>query len=157
MEKIFNYSYSTFLNESKELCTQSNGLFTLCTNELLKISYIKSNIQIINDKYTLEVNIVFSETFKLPILYFIIYNNSTFTPISFEAFKNDNNIDTEMIKLCEISKENHPLTGNVYEYMHLCKLSQYINQVKDVTNILIFWMSIVFQLFNINLYKLLHK
>ena len=64
-------------------------------------------------------------------------------------------IDTKMINLCEISKENHPLNGNVYEFMHLCKLNQFINKVDDVDNILIFWSSIVLQLFNLDLSKII--
>lgn len=156
MDKIFKYSYSQFVNDSKNLCDKSKGLFKLCSSPILNIMYIKANIQLLEEKYSLELNILFSETYKLPVLYFIIYDNKTYSPINFESFKTENKIDTKMINLCEISKENHPLNGNVYEFMHLCKLNQYINKVNDVDNIMIFWSSIVLQLFNIDLSKIIY-
>ena len=156
MDNIFKYSYAHFVSDSKNLCDKSNGVFKVCSSPLLSINYIKANIQLMEEKYSLEMNILFSETYKLPVLYFIIYDNKTYSPISFESFKTENKIDTDMIKLCEISKENHPLNGNVYEFMHLCKLNQYINKVDDVDNILIFWSSIVLQLFNLDLSKIIH-
>ena len=156
MDKIFKYSYSQFVNDSKNLCDKSKGLFKLCSSPILNIMYIKANIQLLEEKYSLELNILFSETYKLPVLYFIIYDNKTYSPINFESFKTENKIDTKMINLCEISKENHPLNGNVYEFMHLCKLNQYINKVNDVDNIMIFWSSIVLQLFNLDLSKIIY-
>ena len=155
MDNIFKYSYCQFVNDSKNLCSKSKGIFKLCSSSILNIVYIKANFQLLNDSYSLELNILFSETYKLPVLYFIIYDNKTYTPINYESFKTENNIDTKMINLCEISKENHPLNGNVYEFMHLCKLNQFINKVDDVDNILIFWSSIVLQLFNLDLSKII--
>ena len=58
MDNIFKYSYAQFVSDSKNLCDKSNGVFKVCSSPLLSINYIKANIQLMEEKYSLEMNIL---------------------------------------------------------------------------------------------------
>lgn len=150
----FNYSYSQFVSDCKALVNDSKGIFSICTNELLNVVYLKSMMQIIDNKYTVDLNIIFSEVYQMPVLYFTIYSNDDSSIINFDKYITENKVDSSIIKMCEISKENHPLNGSICEFMHLCKLNQMLSQMNDIKNVLTFWLSIILQMFNVDLYKL---
>ena len=70
--KEFNYTYEKFIEEGKKLCLETNNLFKFCLNDLLNINYIQGNL-IISENIILELDIIFSDIYSLPVLYFIIY------------------------------------------------------------------------------------
>lgn len=166
----YHYNYQLFLKDANLLVNQSNNLFKLCLattkDNILEFYYIKANLNIINDKYNLEMYIIFSETYQLPVLYFNIYINEvedneencssccSAQIINYEELKKKEEISSDMVRYCEISRENNPYTGIVCEYLHLCQLNQLLNSLKDINNILYFWLSIVLQIFNVDLTKL---
>ena len=150
-----NYSYDKFIEEGKKLCLDTNNTFKLCLNELLDINYIQGNLNI-SDNIILELDIIFSDVYSLPVLYFQIYKDGI--PYNFDNYiKEFPPINEDLIKNAIISKENHPFTGNVYSYMHLCQFSFMIKEINNIKNILYFWLSLILQIFNFDLIKIIKK
>ena len=150
-----NYSYDKFIEEGKKLCLDTNNTFKLCLNELLDINYIQGNLNI-SDNIILELDIIFSDVYSLPVLYFQIYKDGI--PYNFDYYiKEFPPINEDLIKNAIISKENHPFTGNVYSYMHLCQFNFMIKEIKNIKNILYFWLSLILQIFNFDLIKIIKK
>lgn len=114
-----------------------------------------------SNSYSFEFNIIFSETYQLPVLYFLIYNDNTGEITSFTSYNESNPSQSDLIKFFEVSKENHPFTGRINEFLHLCKFNQLLNQLQSISDkeqeihtILTFWFSIILQLFNIDIQTL---
>ena len=150
-----NYSYDKFIEEGKKLCLDTNNSFKFCLNELLNINYIQGNLNIY-DNIILELDIIFSDVYSLPVLYFQIYKDGI--PYNFDNYiKEFPPINEDLIKNAIISKENHPFTGNVYSYMHLCQFNFMIKEIKNIKNILYFWLSLILQIFNFDLIKIIKK
>ena len=150
-----NYSYDKFIEEGKKLCLDTNNTFKLCLNELLDINYIQGNLNI-SDNIILELDIIFSDVYSLPVLYFQIYKDGI--PYNFDNYiKEFPPINEDLIKNAIISKENHPFTGNVYSYMHLCQFNFMIKEINNIKNILYFWLSLILQIFNFDLIKIIKK
>ena len=72
--KEFNYTYEKFIEEGKKLCLETNNVFKFCLNELLDIYYIQGNL-CIAESIILELDIIFSDVYSLPVLFFIIYKS----------------------------------------------------------------------------------
>ena len=154
MTKDDKYTYKQFIEEGKELCNKSNNFFKFCKNDLLDISYLQGNMNI-NDNIFIETDIIFSDVYSLPVLYFQIYKDGI--PYEFENYiKEYPSVNENLIKSAIISKENHPLTGRVYNFMHLCKFNLLVNSIQNIKNILYLWISLIFQIFNYDLTKVLH-
>ena len=154
-ETEFHYSYKEFIDEGKILCEKTNNIFKFCLNELLDINYIQGNLNI-SEKIILELDILYSDVFTLPGMYFQIYKDGI--PYNFDNYiKEYPCADENLINAAIISKENHPLTGRVYNYMHLCKFSMLMKDIKKIDNILFFWLSLVLQIFNFDLMKIIQK
>ena len=150
----FNYTYEKFLEEGKKLCEQSNNLFKFCHNELLDINYIQGNLNI-SESIILELDIIFSEVYFLPVMYFQIYKEGI--PYNFENYiKEYPSVNEDLVKQAIISKENHPFTGRVYSFMHLCQFNFMIKKIHNIKNILYFWLGLVLQIFNFDLIKIIH-
>ena len=154
MEHKFEYTYEQFYNDALKLCNDTHNKFNICTNNYVKISYIKGNFNLGND-YIVNIDILYSETFQLPVCYFIIYDTNGI-PISFYDYFEKFPSDNDFIKYSEISKENHPLNGNIYEYMHLCRFNQLLTTLPNIGNILTFWLSIIMPIFNIDIIFFFH-
>ena len=154
MEKNdIDYSYDKFIEEGKKLCFDSNNNFKFCLNELLNINYIQGNLNI-SDNIILELDIIFSNVYSLPVLYFQIYKDGI--PYNFDKYiKEYPPLNEDLIKNAIISKENHPFTGNVYNFMHLCQFNFMIKEIKNIKNILYFWLSLVLQIFNFDIIKII--
>ena len=154
-ENEFHYTYKEFIEEGRKLCDKTNNLFKFCLNELLNINYIQGNINI-SESILLELDILFSDVYSLPVMYFQIYKDGI--PYNFDNYiKEYPCVDGNLINAAIISKENHPLTGRVYNYMHLCKFSMLMKDIKKIDNILFFWLSLVLQIFNFDLMKIIQK
>ena len=154
-ETEFHYSYKEFIDEGKMLCEKTNNIFKFCLNELLDINYIQGNLNI-SDNIILELDIIFSDVYSLPVLYFQIYKDGI--PYNFDNYiKEFPPINEDLIKNAIISKENHPFTGNVYSYMHLCQFNFMIKEINNIKNILYFWLSLILQIFNFDLIKIIKK
>ena len=150
MNSNFSYTYEQFYNDAIKLSNETNNKFNICcTEKIIKISYIKATFNLENE-YILNINILYNDAYQLPVLYFLIYDNNGI-PISFNDYMKKFPSDNNFIKFCEISNQNHPLQGNVYEYMHLCKFNQLLTELPDIGNILTFWLSITMQIFNIDI------
>ena len=152
-----SYTYKKFIEESREISIDSDNVFKICSDNLLRISYLKFSVALKNN-INLEGDIVFSEVYNLPEMYFHLINDSG-QYIQFNDYINDcPPYDVNMIKNAEIGQRNHPLNGIVYNYMHLCQFNIFINELKDIKNILIFWLSFALQIFNIDVISLIkHK
>ena len=149
----FNYAYEKFIEEGKKLCSDTNNLFKFCLNELLNINYIKGNLNL-SENFILELDITFSEVYTLPVMYFQIYKNGV--PYNFDDYiKEFPSINEDLLKNAIISKENHPFTGSVYNFMHLCHFNFMIQKFENVKNILYFWLGLVLQIFNVDIIKLI--
>ena len=136
------------------MCEKTNNLFKFCLNQLLRINYIQGSINI-SENFILELDILFSEVYSLPGMYFQIYKDGI--PYNFDNYiKEYPPINENLIKSAVISKENHPFTGKVYNYMHLCEFSFLMKSIK-IDNILFFWLSLVFQIFNYDLIKIIEN
>ena len=152
-ENEFHYTYKEFIDEGKKLCDKTHNLFKFCLNELLNINYIQGNLNI-SDSITLELDILFSEVYFLPVMYFQIYKDGI--PYNFDNYiKEYPSINENLIKSAIISKENHPLTGRIYNFMHLCKFNFLMKDIQNINNILFFWLSLVLQIFNFDLIKII--
>ena len=152
-ENEFHYTYKEFIEEGKKLCEKTNNLFKFCLNELLNINYIQGNINI-SENICLELDILFSDVYSLPGMYFQIYKDGI--PYNFDKYlKEYPSVDEHLIDTAIISKENHPLTGKVYNYMHLCKFNLLMKNIKKIDNILYFWLSLVLQIFNYDLINII--
>ena len=152
-ENEFHYTYKEFIEEGKKLCEKTNNLFKFCLNELLNINYIQGNINI-SENISLELDILFSDVYSLPGIYFQIYKDGI--PYNFDNYlKEYPSVNENLIDTAIISKENHPLTGKVYNYMHLCKFNLLMKNIKKIDNILYFWLSLVLQIFNYDLMQII--
>ena len=152
-EKEFNYTYEKFIEEGKKLCLETNNVFKFCLNELLDIYYIQGNL-CIAESIILELDIIFSDVYSLPVLYFIIYKDGI--PYNFENYiKEYPSVNEDLVKNAIISKENHPFTGRVYNFMHLCQFNFMIKKIENIKNILYFWLSLVLQIFNFDIIKII--
>ena len=152
-ENEFHYTYKEFIDEGKKLCDKTHNLFKFCLNELLNINYIQGNLNI-SDSITLELDILFSEVYFLPVMYFQIYKDGI--PYDFDNYiKEYPSVNENLIKSAIISKENHPLTGRIYNFMHLCKFNFLMKDIQNIKNILFFWLSLVLQIFNFDLIKII--
>ena len=152
-ENEFHYTYKEFIDEGKKLCDKTHNLFKFCLNELLNINYIQGNLNI-SDSITLELDILFSEVYFLPVMYFQIYKDGI--PYDFDNYiKEYPSVNENLIKSAIISKENHPLTGRIYNFMHLCKFNFLMKDIQKINNILFFWLSLVLQIFNFDLIKII--
>ena len=152
-----NYSYEKFIEEGKKLCLESNNIFKFCLNELLNINYIQGNLNI-SESIILELDIVFSDVYSLPVMYFQIYKDGI--PYDFDIYiKQYPSVNEDLMKNAQISKENHPFNGRVYYFMHLCQFNFMIKQITNIKNILYFWLGLVLQIFNFDIIKIikLHK
>ena len=152
---IYNYSYEQFVKDARALSTHSDNTFTICEEPILHTVYVKCMVNTQDNTHVIEMNILFSESYQMPCLYFTIYTNNTFVPVTYMQFKSTQCIDDDISKYCVITKDNHPFTGKVHEYMHLCQLNMFLHDIPDVRNTLYFWCSVVFQMFNVDLLKLL--
>lgn len=152
---IYNYSYEQFVKDARALSTHSDNVFTICEEPILHTVYVKCMVNTQDNTHVIEMNILFSESYQMPCLYFTIYTNNTFVPVTYMQFKSTQCIDDDISKYCVITKDNHPFTGKVHEYMHLCQLNMFLHDIPDVRNTLYFWCSVVFQMFNVDLLKLL--
>ena len=151
----FHYSYKEFIEDGKLLCDKTNNLFKFCLNELLNINYIQGNLNI-SENIILELDILFSDVYTLPVMYFQIYKDGI--PYNFDNYiKEYPCVDENLINSAIISKENHPLTGRVYQFLHLCKFNFLMKDIKKIDNILFFWLSLVLQIFNFDLIKIIKK
>ena len=151
----FHYSYKEFIEDGKLLCEKTNNLFKFCLNELLNINYIQGNLNI-SENIILELDILFSDVYTLPVMYFQIYKDGI--PYNFGNYiKEYPCVDENLINSAIISKENHPLTGRVYQFLHLCKFNFLMKDIKKIDNILFFWLSLVLQIFNFDLIKIIKK
>ena len=151
----FHYSYKEFIEDGKLLCEKTNDLFKFCLNELLNINYIQGNLNI-SENIILELDILFSDVYTLPVMYFQIYKDGI--PYNFDNYiKEYPCVDENLINSAIISKENHPLTGRVYQFLHLCKFNFLMKDIKKIDNILFFWLSLVLQIFNFDLIKIIKK
>ena len=151
----FHYSYKEFIEDGKLLCDKTNNLFKFCLNELLNINYIQGNLNI-SENIILELDILFSDVYTLPVMYFQIYKDGI--PYNFGNYiKEYPCVDENLINSAIISKENHPLTGRVYQFLHLCKFNFLMKDIKKIDNILFFWLSLVLQIFNFDLIKIIKK
>ena len=152
-ENEFHYTYKEFIDEGKKLCDKTHNLFKFCLNELLNINYIQGNLNI-SDSITLELDILFSEVYSLPVMYFQIYKDGI--PYDFDNYiKEYPSVNENLIKSAIISKENHPSTGRIYNFMHLCKFNFLMKDIQNIKNILFFWLSLVLQIFNFDLIKII--
>ena len=87
-------------------------------------------------------------------MYFQIYKDGI--PYDFDNYiKEFPSVSPDLIKAAIISKENHPLTGKVYNFMHLCKFNFLMKDIKNISNILFFWLSLIIQIFNYDLVKII--
>ncbi len=151
----FHYSYKEFIEDGKLLCDKTNDLFKFCLNELLNINYIQGNLNI-SENIILELDILFSDVYTLPVMYFQIYKDGI--PYNFDNYiKEYPCVDENLINSAIISKENHPLTGRVYQFLHLCKFNFLMKDIKKIDNILFFWLSLVLQIFDFDLIKIIKK
>ena len=151
----FHYTYNQFIEEGKKLCEKTNNIFKFCLNDLLNISYIQGNLNI-SENISLELDILFSEVYSLPGMYFQIYKDGI--PYNFDNYiKEYPSVNESLIKSAIISKENHPFTGNVFNYMHLCKFNFLMKDIENIENILFFWLSLVLQIFNFDLIKIIQN
>ena len=152
-ENEFHYAYKEFIEEGRKLCDKTNNLFKFCLNELLNINYIQGNINI-SENILLELDILFSDVYSLPVMYFQIYKDGI--PYNFDIYiKEHPSINEKLIDAAIISKENHPLTGRVYNFMHLCKFNFMIKSIPNLKNILYFWLGLVLQIFNFDIIKII--
>ena len=152
-----NYTYEKFIEEGKKLCSESNNIFKFCLNELLNINYIQGNLNI-SESIILELDIIFSDVYSLPVMYFQIYKDGI--PFDFETYlKEFPSVNQDLVKGAKISKENHPFTGKVYYFMHLCQFNFMIKEIDNIKNILYFWLGLVLQIFNFDIIKIIkfHK
>ena len=121
----------------------------------MEINYIQGNINI-NENIVLELDILFSDVYSLPVMYFQIYKDGI--PYDFDNYiKEFPSVSPDLIKASIISKENHPLTGRIYNFMHLCKFNLLMKDIKEIKNILFFWLSLVLQIFNYDLVKIIQN
>ena len=154
-ENEFHYSYNEFIEEGKKLCELTKNIFKFCLNELLNINYIQGNLNI-SENIILELDILFSDVYSLPGMYFQIYKDGI--PYNFDKYiKEYPSVNENLINSAIISKENHPLTGRAYNYMHLCKFNSLMKEIKKIDNILFFWLSLVLQIFNFDLVTIIQK
>lgn len=145
---------------------------------------MKSTIE--KNEFVFEFEVLFSEIFLCPVLYFTILNVNSFKYLEFEDFKafltENENYKNSLLQIngnnniinninnsntYEISKavnkpkfnfQNHPLNGLVYNFMHLCKFSELLNTINnEFSNILLIWLSSILQIFEIELPILLFK
>ena len=94
--------------------------------------------------------------YTLPVMYFQIYKDGI--PYNFDNYiKEYPCVNENLINSAIISKENHPLTGRVYQFLHLCKFNFLMKDIKKIDNILFFWLSLVLQIFNFDLIKIIKK
>ena len=154
MEKNdIDYSYDKFIEEGKKLCFDSNNNFKFCLNELLNINYIQGNLNI-SENIILELDIIFSDVYSLPVMYFIIYKDGI--PYNFDKYiKEYPPLNEDLIKNAIISKENHPFTGRVFNFMHLCQFNFLIKKIENIKSILYFWLGLVLQIFNFDIIKII--
>ena len=156
-ENEFNYTYEKFIEEGKKLCLDTNNLFKFCLNDLLNINYIQGNLNI-SENIILKLDIIFSDVYSLPVIYFQIYKNGI--PYNFDIYiKEYPSVNEDLLKNAVISKENHPFTGRVYNFMHLCQFNFMIKKIQNIKNILYFWLGLVLQIFNFDIIKIIknHK
>ena len=66
----------------------------------IELFYLKSNIRVDNNNILYEFNIVFSETYQTPVLYFIIYDVESYNLVDLDM----NVLNKDMLNSCEISK-----------------------------------------------------
>ena len=152
-ENEFNYTYEKFIEEGKKLCLDTNNLFKFCLNDLLNINYIQGNLNI-SENIILELDIIFSDVYSLPVIYFQIYKNGI--PYNFDIYiKEYPSVNEDLLKNAVISKENHPFTGRVYNFMHLCQFNFMIKKIQNINNILYFWLGLVLQIFNFDIIKII--
>ena len=152
-ENEFNYTYEKFIEEGKKLCLDTNNLFKFCLNDLLNINYIQGNLNI-SENIILELDIIFSDVYSLPVMYFQIYKNGI--PYNFDIYiKEYPSVNEDLLKNAVISKENHPFTGRVYNFMHLCQFNFMIKKIQNINNILYFWLGLVLQIFNFDIIKII--
>ena len=152
-ENEFNYTYEKFIEEGKKLCLDTNNLFKFCLNDLLNINYIQGNLNI-SENIILELDIIFSDVYSLPVIYFQIYKNGI--PYNFDIYiKEYPSVNEDLLKNAVISKENHPFTGRVYNFMHLCQFNFMIKKIQNIKNILYFWLGLVLQIFNFDIIKII--
>ena len=151
--KETDYSYEKFIEEGKKLCLETNNTFKFCLNELLNINYIQGNLNV-SENIILELDILFSEVYFLPVMYFQIYKDGI--PYDFDKYiKEYPSVNEDLLKNAVISKENHPFTGRVYNFMHLCKFNFMIKSIPNLKNILYFWLGLVLQIFNFDIIKII--
>ena len=145
------YNYDLFIKDAKYLCEKTKNKFKIIkTQSVLNINYLKGNLNIGDNSYLLECNIIFSEVFNSPVIYFLIYDSNGMI-IKYEDYnKKYPLINNDCVNFCEITKENFPYGGGVYEHMHLCKFNQLLKTLPNIDNKLIFSLSAIFQMFNIN-------
>ena len=152
-ENEFNYTYEKFIEEGKKLCLDTNNLFKFCLNDLLNINYIQGNLNI-SENIILELDIILSDVYSLPVIYFQIYKNGI--PYNFDIYiKEYPSVNEDLLKNAVISKENHPFTGRVYNFMHLCQFNFMIKKIQNIKNILYFWLGLVLQIFNFDIIKII--
>ena len=153
-EKVkINYTYENFIEEGKKLCEESNNVFKFCLNELLNINYIQGNLNI-SESIILELDIIFSDVYSLPVMYYQIYKDGI--PYDFDLYiKEYPSVNEDLMKNAKISKENHPFTGRVYYFLHLCQFNFMIKQIDNIKNILYFWLGLVLQIFNFDIIKII--
>lgn len=159
----FIYNYEQFVREAHELALNAHGAFNICEEPILHTIYLKGMISAAKDAFSIEMHILFSEVYQMPCLYFNIYDNKSFMPITFMQYQramrvdssDSSSVSSNTMEFCVITKDNHPYNGNVCEYMHLCKLSSFLKEIGDVRNVLYFWCSVIFPMFNIDLLHLI--
>ena len=87
-------------------------------------------------------------------MYFIIYKDGILYDFD-KYIKEYPSVNEDLIKSAEISKENHPFTGRVFNFMHLCQFNFLIKKIENIKNILYFWLGLVLQIFNFDIIKII--
>lgn len=150
-----SYNYKKFIEDANFLIEKCPKNFKMNKQSFLNICYVKMNFEL-EDNILLEGDLLFSDVYNLPEIYFIIYNDGNVMKFDDYIAKYPS-FNPIMMKGTEISKENHPLNGIVYDYMHLCDFNLFMNQLGNFKNTLIFWLSMALQIFNIDITKYIGK
>lgn len=198
------YCYEDFSFEIKELIKRREGICGLADSEcfgpredfklssfdlkliqesLTKVEYL--NFRCVFDfnslSYFLDMDVLYSEAYSAPVLYFNIYNlmDNKIVPVEEYILKaqssststkstksplNGQSQDSLYSQDClyslgfkhEISKCNHPMNGRVYNTMHLCNFTKKMNQLKEI-EFLSLWLSQILNILSIPIPVILYK
>ncbi|KAJ3173159.1 E2-like conjugating enzyme atg10 [Geranomyces variabilis] len=110
---------------------------------------------------TLEIHVVYSKTWRCPVLYFNAWNADTGTPVCFDALKNSvrdslPNVDLTTrtaYNMPVITQQDHPVLGTPFYSIHPCETATLMAEMLSNTDAadgryLLLWLSLVGTIFH---------